>query len=73
MCEYCEHENTIWYDDATDYDGDGFIITISPNNAPCIFIDTYMDSGCMHDYIAIPIGYCPVCGRKLDEETTSEE
>lgn len=66
MCKYCEHGNTVWYDDTTDYDGDGFIAKIRTDYEPMLSVEVYMDSSCQYDYITLPIHYCPVCGRKLD-------
>lgn len=67
MCEYCEKDSELY----SDYCNSHSVIikmTKFPENKTKIGIDLYCGSQdiCFLDYIDIK--YCPMCGRKLEEE-----
>ncbi len=69
MCEYCEQKESIHYSEK-DYIQELYIeedktLTVQ---GPLDRFDLYADNS-----VTIIINYCPICGRKLNEEETEPQ
>ena len=66
MCKYCDTTKGTTLIDSCISCGEGIAISLDAESEE-LLIDTEHDSGCLCDFMATHINYCPMCGRKLKE------
>jgi len=62
-CEWCKKESGLFWDH--DPDGEGVQVSINSRTSE---INIYSNSLCSDILLEVPIKFCPMCGRRLQNE-----